>query len=354
MKSNIVLSGILVSSLLFTACKKDTTNTATDDTLPSQVLADFTNHIALANLSDLSLKAGQFDAAVQAFVNAPSASGLTTLQQQWYHTRTAWEQSEAFLFGPVASLELDPAIDSWPVNFVDIDSVVTGTAVFTSSFIDSLNPTLKGFHPIEYLIFGKKKTRTYTGLSARQLQFLSALSMHLHRVTARMYNEWAINGGNFAGQVTKAGTPASQYSSRRDAMFEIVNAMTGIVEEVGEGKIEEPFSKQDATLEESPFAMNSWNDFRNNLIGVRNVYTCRYVTQGKSMSDFVSQHNKALDLKIRQKLDAAINNLAAYNIPFGDAIVSAPASVLSTQNVLNDLKTILESELAPLVQQQVN
>jgi predicted lipoprotein len=266
----------------------------------------------------------------------------------------SWEQSEAFLFGPVATMELDPAIDSWPVNFVDIDSVINDTEnVFTEEFINSLDPTLKGFHPIEYLAFGENGQRDYTSLTSRQKQYLLALGAHLKRITAQMINEWKADGGNFSAQVSGAGHSTSQYTTQKEAMLEIANGIIGIIDEVGSGKIEEPFAAKDASLEESPFAKNSWTDFKYNITGAQNVYMGKYLVDGKGLTDFVQAHNKDLDLKIQQKLTAAIQNLGAYSTPFGEAIISQPAAIAATQAQLADLKDLMENELIPLIQQHV-
>lgn len=357
MKIRSILALSASTLLVMGACKKDkeeTTLLPVNNTIAAKVLADFSTNIAIANLEDLNSKASELDVAVNAFVNSPSDASLQTAQQKWYSTRIAWEQSEAFLFGPVATMELDPAIDSWPVNFVDIDSVISGNDTYSESFIDSLNPTLKGFHPIEYLLFGKNGARKFDELSTKEKNYLVALSLHLKTITAKMHHEWVVSGGNYATQVSAAGTSAStEFATQKEAMLEIANGIIGIVDEVGGGKIEDPFVSKDPSQEESPFSKNSWADFKNNIIGVRNVYTGKYSAQGTSMSDWVKLYNKSLDTKIQQRIEAAINNLGAYTTPFGEAILNQPANIQATQTVLNDLKTTMEEELIPLIQQYV-
>lgn len=357
MKHTAKLSVAVCATLLlaFTACTKDkeeTTPSTDTSSTQGQILTDFTKNIAEANLTDLSGKASLLNDAIVAFVASPSQAGLQSIQQNWYATRVSWEQSEAFLFGPVATMELDPAIDSWPVNFVDIDSVINNQQnVFTQSFIDSLDPTLKGFHPIEYLAFGANGQRIYTELTARQKEYFVALGAQLKRVTAQMINEWSANGGNYSGQVYGAGQSGSQYTSKKEALLEIANGIIGIIDEVGSGKIEEPLVSKNASLEESPFAQNSWTDFKYNITGAKNVYTGKFITQGKGLTDFVQVYNKSLDLQIQQKMDGAILNLGSYTTPFGQSIINQPAAVQATQTQLSELKDLLETQLIPLIQQ---
>lgn len=346
---------VLLVAASVTACKKSNEEaTPVASAEPKQVFSAFSNSIVINNLRDLKTNALALDGAIELFIATPSETTLSAAQQKWYSTRIAWEQSEAFLFGPVATKELDPAIDSWPVNFVDIDSLINNETTFSDAFMDSLNPNLKGFHPIEYLLFGNNKSRKFNELSTKQLSYLSALGKHLSRITTQMLWEWDIAGGNYGNLVITAGEASNtEFPSQEEAMLAIASGMLDIVEEVGAGKIGEPFVAKDASLEESPFAMNSWADFTNNMIGVRNVYTGTYNTQVIGVSNWVSAHNKSLDARIRQKIDAAVSNLQAYSTPFGQAILSQPASVNATQQVLNDLKTVLEDELIPLIQQKL-
>ena len=116
-------------------------------------LNDFANKVVLATYTDLDNKAGELLGAVQALNAAPNQAHLELAQTAWKATRTPWEQSEAFLFGPVDTQGLDPALDSWPVNRVDLDGVLGSGQALTAASIDALEDTLKGFHTIEYLLF---------------------------------------------------------------------------------------------------------------------------------------------------------------------------------------------------------
>ncbi|MSQ78535.1 MAG: hypothetical protein EXR21_02505 [Flavobacteriaceae bacterium] len=350
---NIKQNTLMLAGLLIFASCKEKEPVITDPNMPKKVLTDLPSKVFTENMFDLSSKAGALYRSVETLVQASNDVNLAAAQKDWYETRKAWEQSEAFLFGPVADKGYDPAIDSWPVNFVEIDSVLNSSSAFSDAYIIGLGNTLKGFHPIEYMLFSTGKSRKAADLTQRQKDYLFALTKNLWYTTQEMYNSWATAGGNFIGQMQQAGTGTSTYKTRKDAFIEIANAATGIVDEVSAAKIGEPFTAQDSMLEESPFSSNSWADFTNNLQGVKNVYFGTYSQDGLGLHDFVTLHDKSLDLKIQQKLDAAINSLKAYTTRFGKAIFTEPAAVQSTQTVLNDLKTVLEDELVPLIQLKV-
>lgn len=89
-------------------------------------------------------------AAITSFVGSLTVENLAAAQAAWRAARVPWEQSEAFLFGPVADDDRDPKLDSWPVNVVDIEAVIAANVPIV---IDDLDDTAKGFHTIEYLLF---------------------------------------------------------------------------------------------------------------------------------------------------------------------------------------------------------
>ena len=50
---------------------------------------------------------------------------------------------------------IDPGIDSWPVNVADLDAVLASGSTLTQELSSTgSSGTLKGFHTIEYLLFG--------------------------------------------------------------------------------------------------------------------------------------------------------------------------------------------------------
>lgn len=117
----------------------------------------------------LSLKQGN-DALYESILDLienPSDRAFVVACNAWMEARKPWEESEAFLFGPVDALGLDPNMDSWPL---DQDAIVQ---ILTSGNYDDLNwsdgdaddvveaaQSVRGFHTLEYLLFKDGKPRT--------------------------------------------------------------------------------------------------------------------------------------------------------------------------------------------------
>ena len=340
--------------LAFTACKDDNNEVpAIDETLNSKILSDFSLAVASATYTELQAKTAQLNTQLATFKSNPSDVNLKIMQSSWKDARTVWEQTEAHLFGPVSTENIDPRLDTWPVNFTDLDAQLSSNNAFTESYIDNLDDALKGFHPVEYLLFGNGGTKKASDVTPRQMEYLEGLTLNLKKLTAELGSKWdlATASTNYISAVSNAGAGSDEYKSQRAAFEELVNAMVGICDEVANGKIKEPYEQKNAALEESPFASNSIIDFTNNIKGVGNVYQGRYKTDGTGLEDLVKLHNLSLDGDIKAKLNAAISALENITDPFGTAIITQPVQVQNAIDAINELKTVLEDGLLPFVQQ---
>ncbi len=349
------LSIVLAIVFLLQNCKPKTEETTQPEKdLTSQILIDYSANICLFGYQQLALASTQLNDDIKVFAANPSQASLEQCKTDWKNTRKIWEESEAYLFGPVSTNSIDPRIDTWPVDFNRLDSILAGSTTFTQAYVDQLEESLKGFHPIEYLLYGKNGNKKYTDFTGRQKEYLKALAENLKTLTASLKNDWEVKGGNFFTQFTTAGAGSTLYPTKRSAYEEMVNAMIGICDEVANGKIDEVFTTLDSMKEESPFAKNSITDFTNNIQGVLSCYLSKSsINDGKGLEDFVRQFNLSLDGNIKQKHAAAIAALNNVTMPFGQAIFHQQIQVQAAVDAINDLKDELEGNLLPLVQLQI-
>lgn len=360
MKKINALYVLALAATMATGCKKEPdpepeTPVTPGSDLKADILASFSTNIARATYDDLANKSSQLKTAVVTFSTAQTDANLTACKQLWKDTRSAWEQSEGFLFGPVATDNIDPRIDTWPVDYTALDSVLGSSAVFTETYINSLDDALRGFHPAEYLLFGNNGNKVAADFTTREKEYLIALTQNIETLTAQLSASWnPATTGNYSAEVNNAGNGSSIYATKRAAFEEMVNAMAGICDEVANGKIEEPFTAQDPALEESPFAFNSITDFTNNIRSVQNVYLGKYSNDGKGLEDLVRANNLSLDGTIKGKINSAISALNNITVPFGQAIISQPVQVTNAQNAINDLKDVLENDLMTFIQTYTN
>lgn len=141
------------------------------EALQKQILDTYVDDVVLPTYADLEARNAALLAAVEALRLAPSTATFKAAAQAWMDAREPWETSEAFLFGPVADLGLDPNMDSWPL---DADAL---TNILTSGDFSGLEwdgefdendgkiaaaQNVRGYHTLEFLLFADGNPRTYT------------------------------------------------------------------------------------------------------------------------------------------------------------------------------------------------
>jgi predicted lipoprotein len=354
---NRVVYTILAVSVLFTACKKndDTPSTEVSFTEMEQtVLNDFTNKVAVSGYSELKDNADALYTALNDLNTNATEDNLNTARTAWKSMRTTWEQCEGFLFGPVEDNDYDPNMDTWPTDYHQMDSLLASNNGLTLADIQNATLSLRGFHPIEYIIFGVGGSRTAASITDRQKQYMISLATDLKNTCHALYDSWA-GTEDFAGKVTGAGNGSDKYAKKQEVYLAILGAMTDICSEVGEGKMAEPFgtsvANADSNIVESPYSGNSAIDFKNNIVGLRNVYMGK--DNGKGLSYLVSSKNKDLDNRIQNEINAAINSFDNITVPYGQAIYSQRTQVQNIMTALATLKATLEGDLNTFVQQYI-
>lgn len=131
------------------------------------IVDNYVDNVVVPTYADLATKNKQLQQSVLAFYNSPSDAAFRNACNAWMVAREPWEKSEAFLFGPVDALGLDPNMDSWPLDQVSIVNILN------SGNYDDLNwedgddddaieakQGVRGFHTLEFLLFKNGNPRT--------------------------------------------------------------------------------------------------------------------------------------------------------------------------------------------------
>lgn len=339
---------LLALFALLSSCKNDE-----DVKMQADYSAELTNigeNVILETYKALSQEAALLKAATESLELNQTEINLTAARQAWVATRSPWEQSEGFLFGPVDQEGIDPSIDSWPVNVTDLDNVLGSANDLTAAFLAQQEGTLKGFHTIEYLLWGTNGSKAIGDFTAREFEYLAAASSVLASDTQELYDLWRPDSGNFIENVLNAGNGSIVYISQKSALEELANALIIIADEVANGKINDPFAQRDLSLEESRFSANSKADFSDNIRSIRNIYTGVFGTfgDGSSLSNIVSSKNTNLDEQIKEEIEAAIDAIEGITGTFSDAVFNNRSEVESAQTAVRTLQATLEEELLPI------
>lgn len=267
----------------------------------------------------------------------------------WLKARKYWEQSEAFLYGPVADEGIDPRIDSWPLDKTGMDAILANESKMAeieklgAAYFERLPEGygMFGFHALEYLIFASDNSskpvrlRTTDSYAKNELIYLTAAAEDLKTQTARLVSLWR-NG--YAQTMTTVGNN-EQYRTWDDVAEEILQGCIDIADEVGNTKMGTPHnasSEGDRDYIESPYSLNSIQDFQDNIVSIKNSYA----GGRKNLSLVVQMYDKDLDSKCLAAIENAYTKIGLIPEPFAE---SASKQVTADAiDACNELVKVLE------------
>lgn len=317
------------------------------------ILSQFANAVIVPTYEDLATKSAAMKEAATAFAADQTQEKLDATRDAWVATRVPWERSEAFLFGPVDSNGYDPQMDDWPLDHSKLEQTIAANA---SSPIDvaTAETDIKGFHSIEFLLWGFNKSKVVASMTAAEGSYLTALVSDHARITSLLRDAWTSGTTPYATVLTSAGdTGNDTYASTQSGIQEMFDAMVGIADEVANSKISGPYKDQDSNKVESQFSYNSLIDFQNNITSLRNVYfgTLDGTVATASISNFVKSHDPILDAEVTAGIAASIEAIGQIPEPFRDSLKdpTAAASIDAAITTINDLMTLLDTKVRPIV-----
>lgn len=347
----IISATLLLGFLSLSSCKKKSTvNNIDQEQLKTDILASIADNVCTRSYIELLAKATDLQKAVNELTKTPTEANLIAARNAWKVVRVIWEQTEAWLFGPIKAADIDPRIDTWPVDFTKLEGILANATPLSEEYVNKLDEALKGFHPIEYLLWGKEGNKSAASLTPREKDYLIALTQNLVKLSGEVKATWS---DGYNKQLATAGKGSKEFATQLAAYEQIITAMGGICEEVAEEKIKNPYEKADPSKEESPFSKNSISDFTENIRGVMLMYQGNFITDGKGIEDLVRINNLNLDTKIKAAYNAAIASLKDIKMPFGQAITLEPIKIQNAMDKINNLGKILNDDLKTFIKQRV-
>ena len=314
-----------------------------------------------------------------------SQAALDQACADWKMARANWENSEAFLFGAADVYSIDPHTDTWPVAANDLANVLRDEKAMSDldNFIKTANSGILGYHGLEYVMFREGKSRQIDQITNLEYNYICAVAKDLYNATATLEAAWdskesnaerhqialeylathnSINddgdvegalGGfqNFGKAFKNPGT--GDWATALDATLEIISGCQDIIGEVGDSKIGLPYTGEDPTYIESPYAYNSIIDFYDNIVSCKNAL---YGTMGatapneKSLIYFCRNAGNATLAgqanDVVAKLDIALEKISAMKAPFALYYTDASCKVaIDALGELDDALTALAETL---------
>ena len=296
----------------------------------------------------------------------------------WKTARANWENTEAFLFGAADVYSIDPHTDTWPVAANDLADVLRDEKAMSNldNFIKTANSGILGYHGLEYVLFRQGAPRSISQITNLEYNYICAVAKDLYNATATLEAAWdskesnaerqkialnyvathnAINDdgdaegklGSFQNFGKAFKNPGSgDWATALDATLEIISGCQDIIGEVGDSKIGLPYTGNDITYIESPYAYNSITDFYDNIVSCKNALfgqmgattptqqSLIYFCMNAGNATLAAQANTVVT-----KLETALAKIKAMKSPF--ALYYSDASCKVAIDALGELDDAL-------------
>lgn len=379
---NITLAATFMT--VFTACSDDDDNNGSgkemsqkEKTFKAAIVPYVDNTIVptYKGMADNAiLMSDACNAIAEAFDNGTLTSEhVKAAGNYWNLCRDYWEKSEAFLYGAAADYNIDPHIDSWPLDKNAMEELLVDLRGGKSWTIDNnAGYGLLGFHAVEYMLFelsedGNTSLPHNTNYTKEELIYLCTVAEDLRNQCIRLETSWAGIENvstekqeilaeaelepsiNYGWSMKNAGEGGSLYKTYQEAAEDLVQGCIDIADEVGNTKIGRPAngsSEEDKNYIESPYSLNSINDFIGNIISIRNAY-CGCNAGDASISDYIKSVDAALDAKVKSQLENCITLIGRIPEPFAKSATGPEADAAVTA-VGTDLVDTLEEVMTAL------
>lgn len=334
---------------------------------------------ATAATLTMSIASCTSDDEVNTEVISGTQAALDQACADWKAARADWENTEAFLFGAADVYSIDPHTDTWPV-----DAGALGAMLRDNSFMNDIDNNIKtasvgilGYHGIEYVLFREGKARDISQITELEYKYVCAVAKDLYNATATLEATWdshesnaerhqialayisshyGVNEAdeqtetldgytNFGKAFKNPGT--GDWETALDATLEIISGCQDIIGEVGDSKIGLPYTGEDDSYIESPYAYNSIIDFYDNIVSCKNalygavgatspnVNSLIYFCQNSGNSELSAQASTVVS-----KLETALAKIKAMKYPF--ALFYSDASCKEAIDALGELDDALE------------
>ena len=329
--------------------------TEAQETYLREVLKNLVSNVIVPTYTSLADETEKLEQTL----NGLTTSTITQAQinaacEDFKEARKYWERSEAFLMGAASDFDIDPTIDSWPLNRSLLLSY------FNNGMDDEMldDATILGFHALEFILFRDGQPRKVAELQAndtyknfekitgaQELAYAQTICTLLKQRTFQLQCAWdgganasrlavvkaagldyqTEKGLSYGENLIQAGIDGinSTFPTLKAAIAQVLSDDEGsclaICGEVGTAKIANPFSAGDVSYVESPYSYNSIADFRDNIRSIRNVWlgsTDKTANKYSFHTFFASVKSETMNNKVENGYVSAIEGISNMPSPF--------------------------------------
>jgi len=399
---------IFLNAMLFAACSMGVVSCSSDDDNSGDnklaekdqamqaITGQYVNNVIFPIYKSLASQTSTlFDQLVEAKgklrAGTLTQGDIDRICSTFIAARSAWEQSESFLYGAATDFGIDPHIDTWPLDRTALAKALSSAEIIEDlddlddGGIDNARALVGeqqlGFHGIEFIIFRNGQNRTLAALQGteddeafsgrnitgeQELIFAAAVAgdlrdkcfqlevswlgdqapeNHAERVEECEFPTTVAGGDSSYGEnmlnATKAGSTMSTWRGVMSTI--LVAGCSNICAEVAGQKIGQAYLGTDPDYIESPYSQRSYYDFFDNISSIQfSLYGNQGTTaHANSIMSYLQKYNPTMAADLTAKLDAALSALSTAKAGTPFVVDSHSASAKAAMDAINILDDAL-------------
>lgn len=397
-----VLSIVVSTSLLLTACNQDVSSTQGDDFNggTSNTDTDFNQLALITSLTDdiisptfesFKVEAEKQQESVIAYCDSEKNVANNTIEQsivdqakmaaqtQWRATMDVWQQAEIMQLGPLLEDDnlLRNKIYSWPtVSTCGVDFDVTffneGTVNGQPYDINFRTVQRKGLDALEYLLFNENlasscdvntgptvwNTFSDTERKVARCEFAAEVAKDIENNADTLLAEWNTTDG-YAAQLKAAGTSDSIFTTDHDAVNVITDALFYIDSFTKDEKLAIPLgllanscgSVACPEEVESLLSEHSLSNIKNNLLAFQKIFNGSENTNAVGFNDYLIDVGDTITAtEMQANITEALTAIDQLTSSLAETLENTPEQVeqihTDVKDITDQLKTDFITSLA--------
>jgi predicted lipoprotein len=296
--------------------------------------------------ADAATTAAAFATAAAAHQAAPDGDSAEAAEYAWATAMAAWQRAELVrvgIAGPVAQptgQSLRDYVYSWPlVSRCLVEQGLVSQAYTAGDFGATALINVRGFAAAEYLLFyagtdnacsagatintsGSWAALGAAELAARKRAYAAVVAADLQRVTGDIATAWSPGGGDFAGELARAGQGGAAFESEQKALNAISDGLFYIETEVKDAKLARPLGLVECEESscpgavESQYALVARDHITHNLEGFAALYAGCEASENVGFDDLLRTLGATA---LADEMDAALAGALAAAAALDDA-----------------------------------
>ena len=341
----------------------------------SDALASITEQVILPVLRDFAAATIELQNATLAYSESPSDENRLAAQSAWIQAMDIWQHAEVMQIGPAgvsgevaAGQDLRDGIYSWNiVNACRVDQETANKSYADPDDYQTKAVNVHGLDALEYLLFNEdtdnacnpmssiNENGTWNAISdvvAQRASHAATVANILSQRSAALLDLWEPNSGNFARELSGAGTTSMTYSSNQAALNALTDAMFYAEKTTKDMKLAIPLGISGCSDDicpselESQYARRSKEHIRANLIAFQQLFLGGPADENHAGMDDILRSVGADTVAddITNGLVASLAAIDAIDGDLADALANNPQAVELAFNETRTVMTLFKTQ----------